>query len=79
MLDVRSEDGMGRYFVAKQALSAGQVVLQAKPTAAVLSDAFLASHCSGCFHPRTRQRAVAAALSAFAPTVLERGAVGCRI
>ena len=51
MLDVRSEDGMGRYFVAKQALSAGQVVLQAKPTAAVLSDAFLASHCSGCFHP----------------------------
>lgn len=50
-LEVREDIGMGRYFVAAKPLSAGQLVLQAAPTAAALSDAFLDSHCSGCFRP----------------------------
>ena len=50
-LEVREESGLGRYFVAARPLAAGELVLQASATAGALSDAFLDTHCSGCFRP----------------------------
>lgn len=46
------EDGTaGRYYVAMDDLPAGNIVLSAAPTAAVLSDSQLKTHCSCCFKP----------------------------
>jgi hypothetical protein len=78
-LDVREELGLGRYFVAARPLAAGELVLQASATAGALSDAFLDTHCSGCFRPTDALPCAKCRKIRFCPACFSSGQGGWRV
>jgi hypothetical protein len=50
-VEVRSLAGRGRGVVARRAMDAGDLVLDARPMSCVVSDKYSRTHCHACFQP----------------------------